>query len=58
MTEQELCKLLKVDNVFLWRCRKKGLPHLKLGSKIIRYNLDDVLSWFSENSNASGGDTE
>ena len=47
MTEKELCEFLKVDSVFLWKCRKQGLPHLKLGTKIIRYNLDDVLVWFS-----------
>lgn len=50
MTEKELCEFLKVDSVFLWRCRKRGLPHIKLGSKMIRYDLDAVLLWFEENS--------
>lgn len=54
ITEKELCKKLKVDRVFLWTCRQKGLPFVRLGSKIIRYNYDDVLQWFNENSEKVG----
>lgn len=46
LTENELCTLLKVDRVFLWKCRKSGMPYFQLGSKIIRYSLEDVLNWF------------
>ncbi len=49
VTEKELCEILKVDNVFLWRCRKKGLPFIRLGSKLIRYDLVLVLNWFNVN---------
>ena len=56
ITEVELCERLKVDRVFLWSCRKKGLPFIRLGTKIIRYNLDDVLRWFNENSEKVGDD--
>lgn len=49
ITELELCERLKVDRGFLWSCRKKGMPFVRLGSKIIRYNYDDVLRWFNEN---------
>lgn len=56
LTEKELCELLKVESVFLWKCRKNGMPYLRLGSKLIRYNLDDVLAWFeSQNQNVAGG---
>lgn len=48
VTEKELCELLKVNNVFLWKCRKRGLPFYRLGSKIIRYNVEEVLKWFDE----------
>lgn len=48
VTEKELCELLKVNNVFLWKCRKKGLPFYRLGSKMIRYNVDEVIQWFNE----------
>lgn len=54
ITEKELCEKLKVDRVFLWTCRQKGLPFVRLGSKIIRYNYDDVLQWFNENSEKVG----
>lgn len=50
ITEAELCKRLKVDRVFLWNCRAKGMPFVRLGTKIIRYNFDDVMHWFNENS--------
>lgn len=50
-TEKELCSLLKVDSVVLWRCRKSGLPFIRLGTKMIRYNLADVLQWFQNNGN-------
>lgn len=48
LTQDELCSVLKVDRVFLWKCRKNGMPYYKLGSKIVRYSLDDVLLWFDE----------
>lgn len=50
VTEKELCQILKVDNVFLWRCRKNGLPYIRLGSKSIRYDYDEVIQWFKDNS--------
>lgn len=50
LTENELCKFLKVDRVFLWRNRKLGLPFKRLGTKIIRYDLEEVLKWINSNS--------
>lgn len=49
ITEKELCSILHVKRLFLYRCRQRGMPFVYLGSKIIRYNLEDVLLWF-ENS--------
>lgn len=46
LTENELCNVLKVGRVFVYRCRKQGLPFIRLGDKSLRYNLDDVLQWF------------
>lgn len=46
LTENELCDVLKVGRVFVYRCRKQGLPFIRLGDKSLRYNLDDVLQWF------------
>lgn len=49
LTEQELCSALKVERVFLWKCRQVGMPFIRLGAKIVRYDLDEVLNWFREN---------
>lgn len=49
-TEKQLCEILDVDRSFLWSCRQKGMPFVRLGRKIIRYDLDNVITWFSKNS--------
>ena len=49
-TEKQLCEVLDVDRSFLWSCRQKGMPFVRLGRKIIRYDLNAVLDWFVENS--------
>jgi len=46
LTEQELCSVLKVERVFLWKCRQDGMPFIRLGAKIVRYDLEEVLEWF------------
>ncbi len=46
LTEQELCSILKVERVFLWKCRQDGMPFIRLGAKIVRYDLEEVLEWF------------
>ena len=50
LTEQELCSALKVERVFLWKCRQDGMPFIRLGVKIVRYDLDEVLNWFRESA--------
>ena len=49
LTEQELCSALKVERVFLWKCRKNGMPFIRLGTKLVRYDLQEVLDWLKEN---------
>lgn len=53
LTEQQLCDKLQVDRVFLWRCRRNGMPFLRIGKKLIRYNYEEVLQWFDDNENAT-----
>ena len=48
MTEIELCEVLKVCRPFLYESRKQGLPYIRLGDKLIRYDLDQVMTWFNE----------
>ena len=50
LTEKELCEVIKVDKVFLWKCRKNGMPFIRLGTKLVRYDLSEVLLWLRENS--------
>ena len=49
LTEKELCEILKVDRVFLYNCRQSGMPFVRLGTKLIRYDYDSVLKWFVDN---------
>ncbi len=50
ITEKELCEILKVDRSFLYLCRLNGLPFIRLGKKLIRYELNSVLNWYERNS--------
>lgn len=58
ITEKELCTRLNVERVFLWNCRKRGMPFVRLGPKIIRYDYDKVLQWFYAINNSVGELTE
>jgi excisionase family DNA binding protein len=46
LTEQQIAALLNIEprTLRLWR-QTRGLPHLKLTSKIIRYRRTDVDAW-------------
>lgn len=44
LTTKELTERLKVTNVTLWRWRKEGLPHTKIGGSI-RYSEKEVEAW-------------
>jgi excisionase family DNA binding protein len=50
ITTSELCELLKVDRMMLYRLRNRGMPFIRLGTKIVRYDLEVVLQWLSENT--------
>ena len=54
ITENELCKKLNVGRVFLWNCRQNGMPFVRLGKKVIRYDYEKVLQWFEENAEKVG----
>ncbi|MBE7502633.1 MAG: helix-turn-helix domain-containing protein [Verrucomicrobiales bacterium] len=46
LTEEEVARFLRIEprTVRLWR-RTRGLPHLKLTQKCIRFRLSDVTRW-------------
>lgn len=54
LLESELCDILRVDRLFLWRCRQKGMPYIRLGTKMVRYRLEDVLEWLEITGEKSG----
>jgi predicted DNA-binding transcriptional regulator AlpA len=40
-------KLLGISRQTLYNYRKKGMPHVKLSERLIRYRRDDVLRWMN-----------
>jgi hypothetical protein len=51
LSEAELLEALniKVDRTAVWRWRKKGMPHMKVG-KANRYDLSAVREWLEKHS--------
>ena len=49
LTVTELCEFLKVGRKFIYQCRQMGMPYLKLGNKLVRYDLDAVMVWLQDN---------
>ena len=47
-TTDELCEFLSCNRVFVYRCRKMGMPYMRIGSKLIRYSYSDVMQWLSD----------
>ena len=45
MTEAQLCEELQVGRVWLYHRRQEGMPYLRLGSRTVRYELQEVLEW-------------
>lgn len=44
---KEIEKILGISRTTLYKLRKKGLPHKKVGSQI-RYDHDEVLEWINK----------
>jgi len=47
LTEKEVAEKYKVSKVFLNQCRKKGMPFKRFGSKMIRYETDEIEKWIN-----------
>jgi predicted DNA-binding transcriptional regulator AlpA len=54
LTTSEICDVLQVGRVALWRWRELGMPYAPLGTRCIRYNLSEVLSWLYERKRLAG----
>jgi excisionase family DNA binding protein len=44
----DLQKELGISRSTLYRWRKEGMPHKKMGHKTIRYDLAEVMKWLEE----------
>ncbi len=44
----ELCAVLGVSRGFLYRCRAEGMPYIRIGDKLIRYDVSEVKKWLDE----------
>lgn len=53
LTQQELCNELRVEKVTLWKLRKLGMPYIRLGKRLIRYDYNEVISWIDKFSISS-----
>jgi hypothetical protein len=45
LTEKELLQRLQVTRGTLLKLRKKGLPHVRVSRRLIRYVYEDVVAW-------------
>lgn len=52
VTEKELCQMLGVSRNLIHKLRNQGLPFVRIGEKLIRYDLHVVKAWFVERSNS------
>jgi predicted DNA-binding transcriptional regulator AlpA len=50
LTPEQLAEHLQLSPLTLsnWRIAGKGPPYLKLGSRVVRYDLDAVETWLAE----------
>lgn len=44
LTQQELCKWLKISTATAWRWRKEGMPYIKHGNSV-RFDKAKVQEW-------------
>ena len=50
MLPEELSEYLGVTRTTLWKWQGKGMPYIRLGVKLVRYDLEEVMKWLSERS--------
>ena len=50
LTEKQLCECLSLTRPFLYNCRRLGMPYVRLGSRLVRYNFDEVIDRYDTNS--------
>ena len=46
LTEKELSEVLGICRVTLFRFRREGMPYIRLGARLVRYDFKQVQEWF------------
>lgn len=52
MTEDELCKWLRISTVTAYRWRKEGMPFIKV-NRAVRYDRNKVQEWLEKRSQSN-----
>jgi len=47
LTEKALSEVLGICRVTLFRFRREGMPYIRLGARLVRYDFKQVQEWFS-----------
>ncbi len=50
LTEEELCKWLKISPITAYRWRKAGMPFIKMG-RLVRYDKGKIEAWINKKNN-------
>ena len=50
LTTRQLCDELQFSRTMLWKFQKQGMPYIRMGTKLLRYDFDDVVKWLKERS--------
>jgi excisionase family DNA binding protein len=49
INSREAADYLGVPRATLWRwCRERGLPHIRINSRVWRFRLPDLVQWLNE----------
>ena len=52
LNTSELCATLGISRPTLQSWRQEGMPHIAHGSRIVRYDLQEVLAWLNTRQHA------
>lgn len=50
LTSDQICNALHIERTTLWKLKNNGMPYIRVGKKLIRYDLDEVIAWLKERS--------
>ena len=51
LNKEELAKELNISVPMVNKLMRQGMPYYKIGSKLVRFNPEDVEKWLKEKAN-------